>query len=297
MITIFEIKYVSKGGTVVIGGGSHPLANAISIDGLGIPEQQYNTVDFTDVAGQSTTNRKDIARIITITGDLIGGQTEIEQFYKAIYYEGELYLTFDEQCRKIRCKVSSAGDMSRNADCDINGFSVQFVADYPYFTDFEDTETYIIHKENKFPNVYENGEWFVQLPAIATETTIETNLHLNGDIDVYPIIKIYNEGSSDIAPERQGLYIELGDKEQNKVASIEILVNTENNELITVDLPKRQIVSNIKGDITHYITDDTILSDFKLKCGDNYIWAVNYNTNEKISAWLEYSPEYLTAVY
>ena len=297
MIVIFEIKYVSEGGTAVIGGGEHPLMNATAIDGLGVPDPRHNTVEYSDTAGQYTTGSKDLARIITISGDIIGGQAEIEAFYKAIYHEGELLLTFDLQKRKIKCRLYSADDLRRYAGCDVSGFTVQFIADNPYFSDFEQTRTYIIKKTDLFPNTEENGELYVTLPSVATTTVAETELNFISDIPVYPTIYLLNEGGSATLSDDSGVLIEIFNSDGERRAKIDLNIATSDGELITVDLPHRKVISSVSGVITNTISDDTVMSDFFLGTGYNKITAVNRNTAKRITAWLEYSPAYITAVY
>ena len=91
--------------------------------------------------------------------------------------------------------------------------------------------------------------------------------------------------------------IEIFNSDGKLRAKIDLNIATSDGELITVDLPHRKVISSVSGVITNTISDDTVMSDFFLDAGYNKITAVNRNTAERITAWLEYSPAYITAVY
>lgn len=86
---------------------------------------------------------------------------------------------------------------------------------------------------------------------------------------------------------------------QNLTTNQHIKLNTQTllGEVIKIDIPRRKVISSLRGDVIKVISDDTFLSDFWLDVGNNIIKLTNFNTNEVISAVCEYTNKYIEAVY
>ena len=67
-------------------------------------------------------------------------------------------------------------------------------------------------------------------------------------------------------------------------------------EVVTIDIPNRQIVSSLDGDVTSVISQDTYLSDFWLDVGVNDVEAVSYATGERIGVVMTYYNQYVEAI-
>ena len=85
-------------------------------------------------------------------------------------------------------------------------------------------------------------------------------------------------------------------KNETSGKSVSVKYNLKANDTVTVDLIKRKIESSISGDITNYISDDTVLGDFKLLLGENYITVESKNANDNMYAEIEYTNNYIGAV-
>jgi len=151
----------------------------------------------------------------------------------------------------------------------------------------------IFSRADQFPNISENGNWYVELPAIATVRTIRANVINNGEIDVYPIIHIYNTANQvALMSGFSGVII----TNETTGAKIELDYSPSDGEEIIIDLALRRITSNLAGNIINYISDDTVLSDFILKTGENIISCENLSGLTSLSAIVEYTNNYAMAV-
>ena len=266
-----------------MGGGESPSINITQLSGFGLPPKIYETVEFATENGVTTTGKKDGARTITISGDLLGGQNEIIKMLRAFYYEGELFCDFGRIKRKIRCKCINLDDIERRNNCGINGFTVQFQADYPYFTDFYETAHAIVGYRNLVTETF-------TLPCVFTETVREGEIHNSGDLVAYPAITITTASE----PSEDDMTLSLVNETTGAFIKIQHVL--QKNEVITIDLNERRITSDISGNLSSEITDDTVLSDFYFAVGTNKIKFETTDISQPISAVAMYSKLYLMAV-
>ena len=294
---MFRVLYESTAGQIEFGGGDSKIANLTELSGIGIPDRKYNTIDYTGQPGQKTTDRKDSARIITLAGDLYGGQTELENFLDIVYADGTLYFEFDTQKRRIPCKFYAMSDVKRSAGCDVIPFAVQFIADYPYFLDYEDVVAYVFRLEDLWPNLKgSKNKPIVSLTTVdsgmATRRIKELEFEMGGIRGVYPTLYIENLSES-TSSTTWTVTVTLSESDGTERAVIELPDRVYPGETIKFDLKHRQIESTRSGDITNTITDRTFLSDFILKPGYNKI-TLTCQTSDTLSAWVVYSPEYIS---
>jgi len=283
----------NKYGKFEMGGGKHSVARVINIVGLGLPTKETETITFSGEPGQLTKNVRDMSRTITLSFDFFGGQSEIEKLYKILYYPVELFFSFGDRERKITGRCINPEDVEKIMRQKFYKGIIQFVCDSPYFNDFENTNIAIFSRADQFPNISENGNWYVELPAIATVRTIRANVINNGEIDVYPIIHIYNTANQvALMSGFSGVII----TNETTGAKIELDYSPSDGEEIIIDLALRRITSNLAGNIINYISDDTVLSDFILKTGENIISCENLSGLTSLSAIVEYTNNYAMAV-
>ena len=283
----------NKYGEFEMGGGNHSVARIINIVGLGLPTKEPETITFSGQPGHMTKNVRDMGRTITISFDFYGGQKEIEKLYKILYYPVELLFSFGDKKRKITGRCINPEDIEKIIYQQFYKGVIQFVCDNPYFNDFYNTKIAVFNRADQFPNVSEDGNWYVELPAAATVRTITANILNSGEIEVYPIIHIYNSASQiALMSEFSGIMI----TNESTGAKIELDYSPADGEEITIDLALRRITSNISGSIIDYITDDTDLSKFILQLGDNKITCENLTGSGNLSAVVEYTNNYAMAV-
>lgn len=172
---------------------------------------------------------------------------------------------------------------------------LQFVCDNPYFNDFYDTEIPIFQRIDKLPNTTDDTEcWYIQLPAVATERITSSVIENKGEIELYPVIQIADSTNNNINNYTDVFGIEIIN--QTTGAFIHLNYQLLSNDVVTIDLPLRKIISSINGDITNKISDDTILSDFVLKCGKNLISCTNLDANREIYVNVKFTNNYAMAV-
>lgn len=280
---MYQIEYKSKNGSVVLGGGKSALFNITSVSGLELPPREYTTIEFAGENGTTVTGKKDIARTITIAGTLCGSQKDIEKACKVFYEDGELLCIFNNVRKKISCRMKTLDDFVRYGKSGLHSFAVQFVSDYPYFTDLYEHTAPIYSRRNLVTTEF-------TLPCVFTERITGGNLRNTGDKFVYPKIAIVCEG----AGASSSATLEIVNATNGGYIGIEYAMS--DGETIEIDIATRKITSSLKGNITNYITNDTDLSKFYLDVGDNEISFENSDTTQIITASAEFNPEYLTAV-
>lgn len=278
-----QLTYKSKGGTVTMGGGSHPLINLTQMSGFGLPPKEYETVPLATENGITTTGSKDLPRTITLTGDLLGGQKEIMQALKTFYYEGDLFCEFGIIRRKIGCKCINLEDIERNYNCGINTFTVQFQCDYPYFNDWYDTRQSLAGYRNLVTDTFE-------LPCVFTQMLQEGTIINNGDKVIYPTVII----SASSEPSQESAVLSIINHTTGATVNINHVMRL--GETVTIDLATRQVTSSIDGRITTHISDDTVLSDFFLDVGENHLSFNTSDTNQPLTAELVFNRIYIMAV-
>lgn len=276
------LKYVSQGGTVKMGGPFSDI-QITKMSGFELPAKSYDTIEFAGENGVTTTGSKDMARTLTISGDIFGGQKKISEILKALYYEGTLYCEFGLIKRKIDCKVVNMDDVERYGLSEINGFTVQFQADYPYFNDFNDTIKSISGRKDLI-----NGEFL--LPCVWTEYLQRGVIHNTGDKIIFPTIRI----TAPTATESMSATITIINNTTKAFIKLDYVM--QQNEVVTLDLSTRRINSSINGNITNKISDDTVLSNFYLDFGENDISFDTDAEGQILTANVEYNRIYLMAV-
>ena len=281
----------NKNGCFEIGGASPPNARIQAIKGLGVPAKETKTVTFSSQPGVTLQSTRDSSRTITMSFDFYGAQRETENLYKIIYEPVEILFFSGPYRRKISGVCTSTAEAESIIYHQWQKIALQFMCPDPYFSDFESISAPIEQKTDHFPNLYENGTWYINLPAIATTHIADATITNKGSVAVYPIIRVYNSAAAVTIPTVFGLVLTNGSG-----AKITLKHNISKGETVTFDLPKRKITSDISGDITSKISDDTILGDFKLLPGDNLISAKNLNTADDITATIEYTNKYAAVV-
>ena len=286
MIKIIYLKYVSDGGIIEMSSNPCFSCRILALDGFGLPAKRYDTVDYANQPGITTTGSKDLARTLTITCDIKGGQRERNSVLRAFYYEGVLFCKFGETKLKIACKCSNMSDIEHHGGSDISTFTVQLQCDWPYFEEWYDTTQQIVGYRNNFAD---SDEYDFTLPWVFTELVQQGTVYNDGDLIVYPIINITALKASDGATT-------LTVKNNTTGATIVINHTLALNEGVTVNIPERKVASSVKGNITSKITDTTDLSAFFLEKGKNDIsFNVTEGVSQLLSASVTFNRSYIMA--
>lgn len=279
-----KLTYVSEGGRVEMGGGSHPLINVIELSGFGLPTPDYDEIEYSGENGVTTIGKKDLARTMTISADLNGGQTELMKMLKVFYYPGELFCDFGNVKRKISCKcITPPDEIERNYNCGINTFTVQFKADYPYFSDCYDTTQSLAGYENLITTEF-------TLPCVFTKKLQNGECYNRGDLICYPVINIEARNE----PVSADTLLVVSNSTTGATIEINFVMNL--GEIVTIDLNTRRIKSSILGDITAHLAEGVDLSKFYLQKGKNEIAFSTSDTEQQLNANITFNNLYIMAV-
>ncbi len=289
---MIRIELRNKNGSLEIGGSNHPSARLQQIKGIGLPAKEPETVVFAGQPGQIYQSIRDTHRTITMAIDFYGGPLQLEQINKLIYDEVEIRITSGRYRRKIKGICINPEEVESLIYHKWYKLVLQFVCNNPYFNDFVDTNVVISQRDNMFPNLFEDGAWMLSLPAVATVRIHRTGITNYGLINIYPILTINTNSISEVQS-LSGSGLEIYNETTDKKIFLEYELKAEEN--VTVDLPRRKIISDLSGTITNCISDDTVLSDFYLQPGENIISVTNY-TSAEVSVSINYNNCYVSAV-
>ena len=272
-------------GRFEVGGGKHPKARLQEITGLGIPAKENKTIVFEGQPGQTLKQSRDLERTITMSFDFFGDERTVRELYKIIYEPVTIYfyLSNGEQ-RKIVGHCTKNTDIKNIIYHQWQSIALQFVCYDPYFYDFYDASQAISENFDQWPNNITDGVWDIVIPSIATLRSNNSSVYVNGDVKVYPVITIQ-------ALQKNEQPIALINNTTGK--RITLNYNISEGEVVTVNLPTRVIESNINGNITNCISDDTVLGDFYLLRGSNDIAVA---TTGNIFVVVRFSNKYMSVV-
>lgn len=282
-----KIILKNEAGSFELGGGRHPQARLQEITGLGVPAKEHKTAVLEGQAGQTLNKSRDLERTITMSFDFFGDERTVRRLYKIIYEGVSLYFYLSNgERRRITGYCTRSTEAERIIYHKWQSIALQFLCYDPYFYDFYDTTWEISKKTDQWPNSVIDGAFDITIPSRATLISNEASVYVNGDIRTYPVITIkkYKVGTSENT-------ISL----MNNTTGRSIVLNygMAENELLTINLPKRIIESSLNGDITSCISDDTVLSDFYLLRGSNDI---SISADEDIFAELSIKNQYMSVV-
>lgn len=254
------------------------------LDGFGLPAKRYDTVDYANQPGITTTGSKDLARTLTITCDIKGGQRERNAVLRAFYYPGTLFCKFGNTKRKIDCKCSNMSDIELRGRSDISTFTVQLQCDWPYFEEWFNITQVISDCKNTI-----TGTTFT-LPCVFSEYLKSGTVENLGDLMVYPTIKIktLEDTTSD-----NSYIIFKNDSTGNK---IKFKHSLRKGDVVTINVPERKIISSKSGNIINTLTDDSDLGGIYLQKGKNKIsFDIDGADLQLLHSTITFNPNYIMA--
>lgn len=286
------ITLQNKHGKFEMGGGSHPNARIYAVKGFGLPAKEVKTVAFEDSAGVVTTHTKDKQRVVTISFDMDSDVKTVENLYKIIYEPCEILCRFGSKRYKIVGRCNNPTEIEHIIFRRMGNIALQFECDDPYFHDFAPVKKQIAEPIDKLPNLLEGSIWYVSLPSVATERNNRITVNNTGHIAIYPIITLTNQNT--VFDNVTTHDITITNTTTSK--TIKFSYNIASDEMVTIDLPNRKIISDKNGNITGKITNDTVLSDFYLQVGENVISVASENINDVLLGEIEFTNNYVMAV-
>ena len=283
-----HIEFENELGRLFFTGGGDALLKTVQVAGLGPPDREFQVTGYSGQAGQHLISQKDMARIITISGDLAAPgrlQQELSAMMRILYHPGRLLISSGNRRRCISCRLTSFDEPERHGR-GMASFVLQFTCDNPYFTDEREQSVQLFYRRDLVSGRF-------TLPCVFTECVTRRNVVNRGDVKAEPVITLYNSYSEDAAvfSLRSGIHM----MNHSTGQALVFLHTTVPGEIVTIDIPKRQIISSRSGDITGTLAEDSFLSDFWLETGVNDVEVINY-TDDDIRVLLTYNNQYIEAV-
>ncbi len=254
------------------------------ISGLGLPKQESFVISYVNQPGQVFVSKRDTARVITISCDVLSGTEGLRRLLKIMSHPGKLTILSGGQVRSIFCRCTMVDEPIKRGPF-IRSVVLQFTCDHPYFTDRSSVLETIFLREDVICDNF-------MLPCLFSKRVNRRLIQNRGDIRAEPVFTICNQLKAETESLDGG--IEL----INHTTGQRILLEctTDLGEVITIDIPKRSITSSIKGNLATILSLNSFLSDFWLVPGNNELEVINYNTGETIDVTLSFDNQYLEAV-
>lgn len=278
-----KIKLYNNSKTVTLSGSmtaDTPFA-VREIDGLGLTDKKFTAITLYGEPGRQTTNVHDEARVITVSADARCGDDFQKDFADlTAILDGEFTVEIHgKTARKInaRCEAFSIG-RRHGRYCE---FTMQFVCDFPYFTDLVPTVKGVHNRTDLITTQ-------TVLPAVFTSRTSNADIGYEGGVKTAPvfIVEILSAGSSGVKIEN----VTHGEK-------ITLNYNAALGEVITIDLESGEVKNSDGDDLTEYISNDTFLEDFYLYPGENRINVTNNSSSSACTVRCRYMNRYREGVW
>ncbi len=281
------VQFDNATGTLCFGNGNRTW-NLTKIDGLALPEKTFQSIGYANMPGQRTIAEKAEARVITMRGDCHGGGREFSEGLRILNEKGRLTFVGGQKTRCIEAYCSHFEIQKRHGV--YIEFIIQFICDDPYFTGQEPGQAALYDRRDKVTDSFKT-------PCVFTERITGANVLNNGDVETEPVFTITCVAAG-LLGETHGIRIE--NHTTGNVFCLDYDMQTD--EVITVDIPSRKIVSNFKneennnGNLINFLSKDTFLSQIYLAVGENRFTATNYSPESDIVVTCSYPEKYVEAV-
>lgn len=283
------LSFENELGKIEMSGGENGYNWRITaIEGLALPQKEFQQVTYAGVDGQSTLSERLQPRTITIGGDVQssqGLQQELTRATQIFHRKGWLKLQLGNKQRKIEGRCVSFELNGRNGAA--APFVLQLICDQPHFGDFENTRVFVFQLIAGL-----NGS-FTPSETVFSQRHTEANVRNRGDSSAEPVFMITNTKADIDADIDATITI----KNQTNNQQFKFNYPSKKGETITIDIPNRTMRNGAGESILHTITDDTFLSDFWLEQGNNLVSVLPpSDSDQEISAACIFNNPYIEAV-
>ncbi len=276
-----KLVYENALGRAELFGGGDNNIRISGIDGLCVPPYERRGYTSFDFDGAVESGRHITRRTVTVGGDIKASVREAAEFLKVFSEPGKLKILTEEVEREINVAACDAEYENKN-----NGyikFALSLVCDDPYFYDAEETRLGLYVREKLI-----DGE--AVFPATFSRRTTSASIAVKTDREIEPTIIIL--GSSRNGDGEGRIVIE------NILTGAIFTLNyvPEEDEIITLDIKERTIISNLNGNLISYISDDSFMSDLVIgKNGAQFV-TTGYGATGYITAYVIYRNKFLEAM-
>lgn len=269
-----------------------------NISGLEAVNKSFNVITYSEEDGQETQSFVTGSRAITIAGTIKAkGGILLEDLKRSMLrIMHHLPLSLEVHTHRVSRKIKvnqvvyEAGDTFGNLFAE---FTMQLICDKPWFHDLNPT---VIDMSEYIDLITPTAGGIVDLPAVwSTRGTSNMKIINSGDEISRPTIRMFAIRSLLDTPEGD-THITLKNASTNQFITLENYKPVP-GETISIDTYDRTVVSSVNGRIDKWLSDDSFLSDFWLKLGDNIVSIENTNTDINFATQLEYENNYAEATY
>jgi len=275
-----RLIYENERGKITMCGGGQKEWNITQIKGISLPETDVSAVRYPYMAGQMVTRANITERYITISGDVRDKtRKQLSRAANIFSAPGTLYITAFAKTKKIsvRCMSFEPGQ-SKGV---FVPFTVQFCADYPFFEDLYETATELNSREKRLASPF-------VLKCAFSDRILKNNVVNRGDVPAEPVLEIYS---------LLGAKCPYGITVKNLHTGKSFTLNTDISakELITVDVKKRKIISNQRGNILPCLNEFSELSEFTVEAGVCTLEVVTKEISGELQVVCKHTNNYVSA--
>lgn len=276
-----KLEFENELGKAELFGGGDNCVRISAIDGLCVPPYERRGYSSYDFDGAVESGRHILRRTVTVGGDMKASPREAAEFIKIFSEPGVLRLITDDFAREINVAACEAEYSNKN-----NGFvkfALSLTCDDPYFYDAEETRLGLYVRQKLIDSE-------TTFPAIFSTRTRSASLPVKSDRDIEPVIVILGSASGGDGEGR----IEIENILTGAVFTLNYV--PEEGEIITLDINKRTIYSNLSGNLISYISDDSFMSDLVIgKDGAQFV-TTGRGATGYVTAYIIYKNKYLEAM-
>ena len=275
----YILKFVSPAGEILMGDGRHDFFRLNSVLGLGLPELERQTVIFSGRRGEKTVSSRFLPRIITVGGDIIE-KNALGRIIRVLSDKGTLYVKSRGEERQIDVRAIAMEEAEKIGD--ITRVVFQFVADDPAFTAYYDEKKGIYSRTDLIKGSFTP-------PCVFTERISGGCVVNSGDLDVEPVIYV-------ICEETSGKVSQITITHNDNGAKIKLSHKFSAGETLIIDIGNAEITDADGKSLLSSVSDDTYLSEFILKKGENNISIQSDDAKCRLKIYCVYKNRFLEAI-
>lgn len=273
-----KLVYENDVGKVELYGGKSNGFSISETEGLELLGRERSLVSFYNSDGYRESQAKFGQRVITVSGDIAAkSREEQNKAIKVFSHPGTLTVHAKDTARMI--DVNDTVFKFGVGNGTYRKFVVQFTCDNPHFTDCADTVTGVYARKDLLMSE-------TVLPSVFTERTSHGTANNDGDLAIEPIIVIKCLTATDDAD--RNIIIE------NTANGAKLVINhaMKSGEIVTVDIPEREITSSTDGNILKSLAAGSYLSNMRVERGENNIRVTVGAGNRNAEVYLKYRNHY-----
>lgn len=274
----YILKFKAQNGEFSMGGGRHDYFRLNAVSGLGFPDVERQTVTFSGRRGEKTLSARFLPRVITVSGDAVKPNV-LGEIAGIISEEGFLFVNSLGGKRKIAVRAVGMEEAEKMGD--LVRLVIQFTADDPAFLDIAEQRCGIYERTDLIKGSFTP-------PCVFTRRISGGSIINSGDLDAEPTIVIVCEKAS-------GGTASLKLVNETVGAKIELSRVFNEGDEIFIDTKNAKITDKNGNSLISCMSDDTYLSEFVLKRGENRISVTSSEQTSDLKVYCIYQNRYLEA--